>query len=91
MQVCTALSLHQPSAHPGLSLPGYPAIESVFTVSTTRMVYGIIFILFHVLVLQTEWEKGRTQQMRAEQESDAEGTKWGNYHQASAGRVSANL
>lgn len=25
--------------------------------------------------------------MRAEQESGAEGTKWGNYHQASAGGV----
>lgn len=58
MQVCTTLSLHQPSAHPGLSLPGYPAIESVFTVNTARTAYGIILILLHALVLQTEWKKG---------------------------------
>lgn len=62
------------------------------------MVYGIIFILFHALVLQTEWGKGehRTQQMRAEQESGAEGTKWGATTrpvQAGSGEggVSANL
>lgn len=58
MQVCTALSLHQPSAHPGLSLPGYPAIESVFTVSTTEWSMELFSSYFMFLFYKLSGKKG---------------------------------
>lgn len=56
MRVCTTLSLHQPSAHPVLSLPCCPA--SAFTVNRAIMVRGIALLPFHV-VLGMPVEQGR--------------------------------
>lgn len=81
MQVCTTLSLHQPSAHPGRSLPRYPAIVSVFTVNRTIMVRGIALIpLFLVYTLS------RTERMKAKQAFCAGGTGRMGHCQASPGR-----
>lgn len=49
MQVCTALSLHQPSAHPGLSLPGYPVTESVQAEWSMELFSSYFMFLFYKL------------------------------------------
>lgn len=66
MQVCTTLSLHQPSAHPGLSLPCYPAIPPIFTVNGTIVVYGIALIPLHaVLGMHAEQDGGTAKEDKA--------------------------